>query len=84
MATEQQLRVLTAKKENLFRRIQAIYDASNNISTSENLRIFKIKYEGFEQTSLLFTETIASINLLELKLDKNFVPDYQSLTVSRT
>ncbi|XP_044729583.1 uncharacterized protein LOC123292935 [Chrysoperla carnea] len=65
MATEQQLRVLTAKKENLFRRIQGIYDASNNIATSENLPLSKLDPE----TSRLF----------ENYKRKDSIPNYEDI-----
>lgn len=78
MAAEQ-LKILTAKKETLFRRIQNIYDASQDVSTTEKIRKFKIRYEGFEQGSATFREIMDSINAAQLKLDKTFVPCYLAL-----
>ena len=76
---ENQLKVLTAKKESLFRRMQKLYDDSHNVHNEAILRNFRIRYGTLEQTRLDFEGVMDRINQLNLEIDSEFVPSFAAL-----
>lgn len=76
---EQQLRILVAKKEQYFARIQRLFDNSRDVSTPEKANQFLIRYETLETTKTNFLDILDQINTLEYEINDKFVPNYQIL-----
>ncbi|XP_031337366.1 uncharacterized protein LOC116166529 [Photinus pyralis] len=75
----QQLRILVAKKEQYFQRLQRLYENSRDISSSEKLNNFRVRYETLADTKTKFLDTLDEINKLEYQISEDHVPNYQVL-----
>lgn len=76
-----QLNILICKKEQIFQRINRLYDASKNISNFESRRNenFLNDSETIDELRTKFESIIDDINNITLKMDPKAQPDYQPL-----
>ncbi|XP_031331474.1 uncharacterized protein LOC116162080 [Photinus pyralis] len=79
MATqkEQRLKILNAKKEQYFAGLQRLYDNSRDISTTEKVAYFKMRYASLSETKSKLLAVVDEINLLQCELDEEFVPNFK-------
>ncbi|KAF5288554.1 hypothetical protein FQR65_LT12007 [Abscondita terminalis] len=77
--SQQQLKILIAKKEQYFSRIQRLYDCSKDTSTKDKLSHFQIRYQSLQTTKTDFMAVLDEINILEFHIDPDYVPTYEVL-----
>lgn len=76
---ELKLKILEAKKETLYLRIQRLYDYTKDISIARNLTSFKSLYNSLDDTRDKLVEIVDQINLINLELKATYVPNFQLL-----
>lgn len=67
---EKQIKILTSKRENLFRRMQTLYDLIPNLSSTDKLKEFKTRYSNIHETFKQFEDLQDEIYSLSLELDE--------------
>ncbi|XP_044742314.1 uncharacterized protein LOC123304708, partial [Chrysoperla carnea] len=75
------LKVLTSKKQTLFKRVQLLFDKSQNIADETIVNDFLIRYSTLNETCNEFKLLVDDINLINLELDPEFEPNCQELNV---
>lgn len=77
---DKKLKVLDAKRESLFIRVQLLYDCSLLVdSDSKKLTEFQVRYSSLEKTRKEFDEIINDINLTNLEINAKYTPSFQEL-----
>lgn len=78
---ESKLKVLTSKKQTIFKRVQLLFDKSKNISDETIVNDFLIRYSTLNESCNEFKLLVDDINLIKLELDPDFELNYQELNV---
>lgn len=74
------LRMLYAKRDMLFSRIQVMSDSSKNIYDEETKESFLCSMETVDDIRIDFEKTLDKINTFELEVNPDFVVNYQNLS----
>lgn len=77
---EQRLKVLRAKREQFFTRLQQLYDCGKKIKTNNaELSNFRIRFNTLEETKNRYVQIVDEINILKLEIDKDSIPNFKCL-----
>jgi len=71
------LKILESKKQMLYQRFQRQYDYIKDLSNPKVASAFKIAMNSLEKSQVEIGEVVEEINLLNLELYPDFVPNYQ-------
>lgn len=74
------LKMLYAKRDMLFSRIQVMSDCSKNISDEDTKESFLCSIETVDDIRMDFEKTLDKINTFELEMNPDFVVNYQNLS----
>ncbi|CAH0403928.1 unnamed protein product [Chilo suppressalis] len=80
MNSDAQLKLLHAKRDNLFARMQLICDSSSKIEDETIREMFLCSIETVDKLRLDFENVLDRINTLELELNPEFLVNYDALS----